>query len=110
MEGSLVRPRAVVSLTVDEEGRRSVDAAPNAAPEVVADLFCINALLELPRDAVGVETKLAGISDQVGVLECVLVLEDHVVHLPVLPLRSSGFGDLGGMVRVRVRLLEREVS
>src|SRR5438309_2328456 len=58
----------------------------------------------------GVEPELAGVLDQVIVLERELALEQPIVHLPELPLRAGRFGRFGGVLRVQVQLGERKVA
>ena len=52
---------------------------------------------------------LAGVADQVFGRQCVLVVEQLVVHRPELALAGGGLGGLGGELRVRVHVGERQV-
>ncbi len=50
------------------------------------------------------------VSDEIRIFECVLVLEEHAVHLPELALGAGGLRRLRSVHRVRMHLREREVA
>src|SRR2546426_4793502 len=72
-------------------------------------LFPYTTLFRSLPDALGVEAQIAGVFDQVVIVQSELPLEQAVVHLPELPLRAGRFRRLGGVLRVRVTLAQREV-
>src|SRR5439155_7171609 len=105
----LLVPGPVVSLPVQEEGRRAVHAAPDAREEVLANPRRVRVRGQLGGGPARVEAEPRGGGEEILVVERLLVLEERVVHLPEFPLRARGFGGLGGVLCVRVHLLQREV-
>jgi hypothetical protein len=83
---SQVVERAVVALSVDEEGRGAVDSAADAAGEIGAD-----ALGKLPTvESVGEGDRINAKLDGEFLVElrskAVLIFEEEVVHLPEFSL------------------------
>ena len=66
--------------------------------------------LEIAGEARRVEADRRGVRREILVAKRLLVLEESVVHLPELPLGRSGFGRLGRVLRVRVRVGARRVT
>ena len=95
---------------VDEKRRRPVHTAAHAAHEVVAHLRLVRVRRQLACQPRGVELELAGVLDQMLVLERELALEQAIVHLPELPLRPGRLRRLGGVLRVQVQLGERKIA
>ena len=94
--------RVVVPDTVDVEGRRSVDAAPNAAHEVLAHARGMDVSGELCVEPLDVEPELLGVRVEVRVAQAALPLVENIVHPPELALSIRGFGCLGGLFGVRM--------
>jgi len=103
-------PRLIVPHAVDEERGRAVHPAPHSAHEVVSHAALVRPRRQLARHPAAVEPELLGVSDQMLVVQGELPLEQPIVHLPELPLCPSCLGHLGGVLRVRVQLREREVA
>ena len=104
-----VRPVAIVTHAVYKKGWRAIHAAADAAPEVIANFFRIRPSGELARNPLCIDPDARRVSQEVRVLERVLIVEKHVVHLPESPLRAGGFGCLRRVLSVGVRLRERKV-
>ena len=64
---------------------------------------------QVAAELVGVEPDLRRVPDDVADLKRALVVHQHVVHLPELALDGRRLGGLGGQLRVRVDLGERQV-
>ena len=60
-------------------------------------------------EAVDVEAEVGGVADEVAGREVVLVREQQVVHLPEPALRRRRLGSLGGELRGRVHVGQRQV-
>src|SRR5947208_3489643 len=95
---------------VDEKGRGSVDAAANAAEEILAHSGGVAVFRKILRKRLELYPYRARVGQQVLGAEPILMVEDHVVHLPEAVLRSCCYGRLGGLERMRVDLAQREVS
>src|SRR5207249_6123790 len=108
-EQGLQLPRVVVSHAVDKKGRRPVDAAGDAAAEVFPHPGLVHAAAELFAKPCDIETQVASVLDQILAVEGELPLEEAVVHLPELALRTRRFGGLRGVLRVRMAFAQREV-
>src|SRR5947208_291304 len=109
-EQGLQLPRVVVSHAVDKKGRRPVDAAGDAAAEVFPHPGLVHAAAELFAKPCDIETQVASVLDQILAVEGELPLEEAVVHLPELALRTSRFGGLRGVLRVRMAFAPRDVA
>ena len=68
------------------------------------------AAAQVLAEAVEVEPELLGVAAQVARPQLVLVREQQVVHRPELALRGGRLGRLGGHLRVRVHVVERQVA
>src|SRR3989449_4706365 len=68
-------------------------AARDAAPEVLAHARLVDPPGQLLADTLGVEAQIAGVFDQVVIVQSELPLEQAVVHLPEFRLRAGGFRD-----------------
>src|SRR5439155_9834188 len=95
---------------VDEKGRGAVDAAGDTAPEVFPHSGLVHAPPELFPKACDIETQVARVFDEILAVQRELPLEQAVVHLPELALRSRSFGGLRRVLRVGVALAQREVA
>ena len=73
--------------TVDEERRRPVHAASNAAQEVIVDPIGVDVLGELFAEQVEVKVEHPSVGVEIVVRQASLVLVQVVVHLPEPPLR-----------------------
>ena len=98
---------AVVATAVDEERGRPGGAAVVGTRDVPLDAERVAPLVQLADEPVDVETECRRVLRQVGLLERLLVGEEHVVHLPE---PSLGAGRLGGEAGIVVHLVEREVA
>src|SRR3954454_23089369 len=92
----------VVAQFVDVEGRGPVHAAAHAAHEVVANAFRVDVVGQLLVEAIEIEAYLLGVAAQLLVAQALLVLVEHVVHLPELALGARRLGRLGGGLGARV--------
>src|SRR6266550_988175 len=101
---------AVMTNAVDEEGGRSVDAAANAAEEIIAHPGGVTVFREILRERLELYPDGARVGEQVLRAEPILMLEDHVVHLPEAVPGSCCFGCVGGLERMRVDLAQGEVA
>ena len=68
------------------------------------------AAAQLVDEALRVEPELARVVGEVGGPQLALVGEQGVVHLPEAALGGGGLGGLGGELRVRVHVVERQVA
>jgi hypothetical protein len=88
---------AIVSPSIDEEGRRPIyptfDARLEIADHLPEQLFMFTAILEYLCIQVYFFRKLR----QPAPVEIFLVFKYDVVHMPELPLQSSSFGSHGGI-------------
>src|SRR5205823_4976462 len=94
----------------DVEGRRSVDAAADAAHEVLANARGMDVIRQISGERLQVEPDLRGVGTEIRVGELPLVLVENVVHLPEPSLGRSRFGGFGGLFGMRVRRRDREVA
>jgi hypothetical protein len=102
--------RAVVPLPVDEEGRRTRDDAQIGGFDVLCDAGGVDVSAQLVTEPVTVESLLLGITEQVIDAQVALPGEQQVVHGPELPLGCGSFGGLGGDLRLRMDVGERQVA
>src|SRR5882724_2005105 len=102
--------RAVITLTVNKESGRAVDAASDSASEILPHPPGMCAAQDFSHQAAGIETECQGVSGQVLILECVLIFEQEVVHLPKASLRPGGFGGLRRTFGMRMHVGHREVA
>jgi hypothetical protein len=63
-----------------------------------------------PGEPLQVQVQGGGVLHQVGGRQCVLVLEEQVVHLPEPALGPRRFRGLGRELRVRVHVDQRELA
>jgi hypothetical protein len=66
-----------------------------------AQIFC---------EAVDVDVELLRIADQIVQAECILMVEQQVVHFPERALVRGGLRRLGRSLRVRMDVVERQVA
>src|SRR5215213_11479974 len=67
-------------------------------------------LAQLAGEALHIEAELLRVSDEIGWLECVLVVEQQVVHIPERALFGGGLGCLGSELGLGVDIAQRQVS
>src|ERR1700736_6256575 len=101
---------AVVPVSVDEKGRRAVHPAAHSTEKIFAHPRRVYAERHLACKLVDVQPDSCRVRQQVLVVECVLMLEELIVHLPELALRSGGFSCLGSPFGVRMDATQREVA
>ena len=99
-----------MATAVYEERRGAGNVALVGALDVLGDPRGIDAAAELVPEAVDVEVELLGIADEVLRRQSVLVLEEEVVHLPVLSLRGRRLRGLRRELGARVDVRERQVA
>ena len=58
------------------------------------------ALTQVPFEALAVEAESRGVGDEIARLQCILIGEQEIVHLPEGALRGRGFGGFGGHLGV----------
>src|SRR5690606_19464291 len=87
---------AFVAYIVDEEGRRAVDAAAQAAEEVVAYPLQIGARRDRPGECRRVQAEPFRGGGDPDRPHLILVREQPVVHQPEAALSSGDLGCLGG--------------
>src|SRR5579864_1005896 len=63
-----------------------------------------NMVLQFPPEAFGIKSEGGSIVQQVLIVERILMLEQHLVHLPELALRSGSFRCLRSMPGMRMHL------
>ena len=102
--------RVVVSHAVDEEPWSPVDAAADAAHEVLADALGVDVLVELAFEPLGVEPEAVGVGEQALSVQPLLVLIQKVVHRPEPVLRGCRLRSLRGLRGVRMCRRDREVA
>jgi len=96
---------------VDEQRRRSPHLARgDPALDVTANAVQHPGAGPIAVERVDVESELAGVPQQVVVVERALAVEEHLVHLPEAILQRGGLGRGGRRERVRVDLGQREVA
>src|SRR5205823_12306079 len=95
---------------VDEEGRRSRDAARIGAGDVLGDALGVLAPPYFPPEAVDVEADLRRDAAQLLRCQCLSVGAHGVVHLPEATLRARRLDRLGGQLRVGVHVAERQMT
>src|SRR6185503_17623991 len=64
----------------------------------------------LPHKSHGIETQLLGEAYEVPYIECLLILEQPIVHLPKTILSAGGFSPFRRCFSVRMYLRERKVT
>ena len=69
---------------INEERRSAVYAAPRAAQEVLSDFSGKRVGGQGLGGPIGMNRQLGGITDEILVLQRVLVLIQHVMHVPEL--------------------------
>src|SRR5262245_60724887 len=107
---SLVRLRPQDEPPVDEERRRGGNAVTLRLRRVLLDLGAVASRLQALVEEGGVEAKGGRALLEVGVLQLVLVAEEHVVHRPELALVVGAGGRLRGPGRVGMDLRQRVVA
>src|SRR3989442_4507308 len=90
-------PRAVVALTVDEERRRPVHAAADAAREILAHARLELTIRERRGRPLRIDAQPPGVADEVIILEGVLGFEQQILHRPELAVLRRRLGYLGGV-------------
>jgi hypothetical protein len=98
-----------VTPPVDEEGGRPVHAAADTAHEVFTDALGVCAPRQLDLEPIEIQRKLGGIRNVVFVLQRILSLVQHVVHLPEPALCGCRLRGLGRVLGVWMNLRQREV-
>ena len=101
----VVRP--MMALPIDEECRSARDAADIGRLNVLCDAGLVDVVPQVIAEAVDVEAELAGVADEIGRRELVLVREQEVVHLPEGALCAGSLSSLGGELSTRVDVGER---
>src|SRR5688500_12659513 len=87
---------ARIAHAVDEEGRGSADAAPDAARNILPHLPRVRVLAQLALEAFQVKAQPPRVAVQVIIVEGGVALAQQVMHLPEAPLRAGGFRRLRG--------------
>jgi hypothetical protein len=78
--------------------------------EILADARGEGVGLKILFETGRIQSELGGVSDQISILESILVLEEVVVHLPEFALRAGRLGSFGGVLGVGVTVGEREIA
>ena len=89
-----------MSYPVDEEGRGAAYSAMPPAFDILTHPRRKNMVLQLPAEAFGIKSELGSIVQQVLIVERILVLAQHLVHVPKRVLGSSSprrFRSMSGM-------------
>src|SRR5438045_1950862 len=76
--------RPIMPRAVDEECRRSIDAAAHAAGEIVPDSLGESALVQRALKILCRQSQLIGELQKKRQSECVLILIDQIMHFPKL--------------------------
>jgi hypothetical protein len=102
---------AFVFDAVNEEGRRTVHAAADAALDISADALAVDVVLEVSPESHRIQSRVARMIEQRREFERLLMFKQPIVHLPEMRsiLRRGGFGGLGGLASVRM-FRTREVA
>jgi hypothetical protein len=95
---------------VYEEPRGARHAASRAARGILLDAARVDAVPELPVEALDVEPDRLGMAAELRVAQLELVREEAIVHLPEASLHAGGLGRLRGRRGLRVKLRHREVA
>ncbi|MCI0350304.1 MAG: hypothetical protein L0Z53_12840, partial [Acidobacteriales bacterium] len=98
-----------MAAAVDEERGRAVDSASHAAGEVFANSWDMHAAHEFTPKAVNIKTELGRILAQALIIKGILILVEHVVHVPESSLGAGGFGGLGGALCEGVNLSQWKI-
>src|ERR687889_245234 len=101
---------AVVAPAVDEEGRGAGDTAKVGTVDILGDAVRPLMLAQLAGEALHIEAELLRVSDEIGWLECVLVVEQQVVHLPERTLFGGCLGCLGSELGLGMDIAQRQVA
>ncbi len=94
----------IMSHPVDEEGRGAAYSAMPPAFDILTHPRRKNMVLQLPAEAFGIKSELGSIVQQVLIVERILVLEQHLVHLPELALGCGSFRCFCSMPGMRMQL------
>jgi hypothetical protein len=86
--------------SVQEQSGSAVYAVLDAGDEVLPHPFDVRFLFQFAAEAIDVQLQLLGVLEQVPVLQCILVFEEKIVHLPETALRGGGFGGFRSHLRV----------
>ena len=70
----------------------------------------IDMLLQLPLESLGIKSKSGSILQQVLIVEHVLMLEQHPVHLPKLVLDGSCLRRFRGMPGMRMNMSQWKMA
>src|SRR3954452_12632691 len=95
--------------TADEECRRASDTAREPAVHVALNALRVKLIVELGREAIGVQAELRRVGDQVLAAEGAAGLVHAVVHLPERSLGGRRLGGLRGALSVGVDLPQRKM-
>ena len=82
----------------------------SALPTSSLTRWAYYASAQLVPEAFDVEAEIGRVLAEVARRQLALMCEQHVVHLPELPLGRGGFGGFGGELGARVDVVERQVS
>src|SRR5712692_1213771 len=98
------RVGVIMSYPVDEEGRGAAYSAMPPAFDILTQPRRKNMVLQLPLEALGIKSEVGSVVQQVLIVERILMLEKHLVHLPELALRSGSFRCFRSMPGMRMHL------
>src|ERR1700689_441972 len=94
---------------VDEESGSSGYTGQVGRFLVLADVRRADVLAQVGPELRGVQAQRAGVPDQVAYVERALVIEEQVAHLPERVLPAGRLGGLGGELRMRMDVGQRQV-
>ncbi len=95
---------------VDEEGRGAGDFAEVGTVDVLGDAVSVRVFAQLAGEALDIEAELLRIADEIGWSECVLVVEQQVVHRPESVLCDGCLGCLRSELAVGMNIVQRQVA
>jgi hypothetical protein len=106
-ERSWISPVSLEAAAIHKEGWRASHAAARAGRDIALNAFARSRPGQIVGDGNRIDTTGRRILDQIIVLQCILVLEQQVMHPPErigAAARRDRFGRLGRRPRVRVHL------
>jgi hypothetical protein len=101
---------AIMAHAVNEEGRRAIDAAADAAHKMLTHARRIDMPGDLAGKAGDIEAETGRILDQMVALKGILMLEQQIVHVPELALYSGRLCGFCRVLSMRVDHGQREVT
>ncbi len=99
-----------MTLTIDEEGRRSIDPTAHPAQKIFPHAISKGTRRQIALELRRIEAEIPGVLEQVGIIKALLVFIEGVVHLPKLPLGARCLRCRGSLLGMGMHSLQGKVA